>query len=212
MTRQLSLVFAATLGGALAAQSFEVASIKVNASGERQMGYRVLPGGKLIIRNLPLYLIITTAYDLPFQSNRLTGGPEWIRSERYDIEGVAPAGVIPAAATDKQRDRVALTMLRNLIAERFELTLRREVKEMPVYAVVVPKNGTKLKNASIEEKDCHASAEAKLQCHIFNGGMGRGLHGDAVDISDLIVFRRQLVRPPARRQNRFDRSLQHADG
>lgn len=55
--------------------------------------------------NLPLYVIISFAYDLPFQSitPRLSGGPAWARSEHYDIE--ATAGTLPADMTAEARTR-----------------------------------------------------------------------------------------------------------
>ena len=77
-------------------------------------------------------------------------------------------------------------MLRSLLAERFNLTLKHEMKEMPVYELTVAKNGPKLKKSSIEEKDC--PNEGPSRCHVINGGMGRGLHAAAADISDIIFF------------------------
>lgn len=38
-------------------------------------------------------------------------------------------------------------MLQSLLAERFHLVVRRDTKEMPVYALVVDKNGPKFKEA-----------------------------------------------------------------
>jgi uncharacterized protein (TIGR03435 family) len=68
--------------------------------------------------------------------------------------------------------------------------LRRETKEQPVYVAVVGKNGPRLEKSKLEEKDCQARA-AEIgnpdACHNFMGGRGRGLHGQAVDISDLVA-------------------------
>ena len=49
-------------------------------------------------------------------------------------------------------------MLQALLAERFKLVIHREMKEMPVYALVVAKGGPKLQKADIEEKDCPDSS------------------------------------------------------
>jgi len=81
-------------------------------------------------------------------------------------------------------------MMQALLAERFQLAIRRESKEQPVYALVVPKRA-KLQTATREEKDCVADASEpgnNPPCHIFNGGQGRGLHGEAVDMADLVLF------------------------
>jgi uncharacterized protein (TIGR03435 family) len=54
---------------------------------------------------------------------------------------------------------------------------------------VVAKNGPKLQKSAMEEKDCTDTPPEKgLPCHIFNGGQGRGLHGDAVNMADLVLF------------------------
>jgi hypothetical protein len=69
--------------------AFEVASVKPNNSSEfRNAQFQFLPGGKLLIKNVPLLMIVADAYNIPLQSPRLTGGPDWERaaSEKYDIE------------------------------------------------------------------------------------------------------------------------------
>ena len=63
-------------------------------------------------------------------------GPKWLDSERFDI-----VAKIPKGATKEQFQM----MLQNLLAERFKLTLHRETKELPIYALVVGKGGPKMK-------------------------------------------------------------------
>src|SRR5579864_9288454 len=70
--------------------AFEAASVRENKSTEmRGMGWRFLPGGRFKATNLPIYAIIAVAYDLAPQGVRLSGGPAWTRSEKYDIEATA---------------------------------------------------------------------------------------------------------------------------
>jgi uncharacterized protein (TIGR03435 family) len=60
---------------------------------------------------------------------------------------------------------------------------------MAVYAVVVGKDGPKLEKAKVEEKDCpEGRANDGVSCHEFMGGQGRGLHGQAVAMSDLVLY------------------------
>jgi uncharacterized protein (TIGR03435 family) len=171
---------------------FEVASVKANKSTERgPIGMQVLPSGRLVISNLPLQIIVAMAYNLPFQSNRLSGGPDWIRSERFDIEATPAAGAIPAGVSSTVRQDMIRSMLQTLLAERFKMTVRRETKEQPVYAVVVGKNGPKLEKSKMEEKDCQASTAQwgnGATCHSVMGGQGRGLHGEALDIADFALY------------------------
>jgi len=192
MNHLLPLILAVSLAGSAqtAAPKFEVESVKRNQSGERRMGMETLPGGKVVLKNLPLHVIIGFAYDLPFQSPRLSGGPDWIRSENYDIEAVPPSGLIPSTATMHERDAIVRTMLQALLAERFKLVIQRETKDLPIYAVTVGKRGVKLTKAEIAEKDCldAKGAETKVHCHAFHGGQGRGLHSDAATIEDAALF------------------------
>jgi uncharacterized protein (TIGR03435 family) len=169
--------------------AFEVASVKPNTSPDFRGGMQYLPGGRLKATNVPVYWLIAEAYNVSPQSVRLSGGPNWIRSERYDVEATARAGAIPQGLSVKAREDKMKLMLQTLLADRFRLTMRRETKELPVYVVVVAKNGPKLQRAKIEEKDCPDNPTMEgIHCHSINGGMGRGLHGKAVEVSDIVTF------------------------
>jgi uncharacterized protein (TIGR03435 family) len=81
-------------------------------------------------------------------------------------------------------------MLQALLADRFKLKVHRETKEQSVYVIVVAKNGPKLQQAQMQEKDCAGKVTDfadPTSCHVFGGGQGQGLHGQAVDMSDLAV-------------------------
>ena len=168
--------------------TFEVASVKRHKEEERNRGFQFQAGGRVVVTNMPLHVLIAIAYDIPFQSPRLTGGPIWVRTEYYDIDARPPEGALPKGLHAKEREARLKRMLQTLLTERFQLTLRRETKEMSVYAVVVGKGGPKLKKAAVEEKDCPDGENRPGSCHLFNGGQGRGLHGEAVDMSDLVLF------------------------
>jgi len=78
------------------------------------------------------------AYDV--QRFQISGAPAWIASEHFVIEGKPPAG--STAGNDVARQR-----LQRLLAERFHLSVRREAKEGPVYALTVVKGGHKMKES-----------------------------------------------------------------
>jgi bla regulator protein BlaR1 len=165
--------------------AFEVASIKESkATDPRQMGIQFLPGGRFSAKGIPLVILVQEAYDLPFQSDRITGWQDWMLKTRYDIEAT---GVIPAGATVRARNEKMRLMLQTLLAERFKMVVRRETKERAVYAITVGKGGPKLQRASVEEKDCTDSDNFgdPTACHSFGGGQGRGIHAQAGSISDL---------------------------
>lgn len=109
----------------------------------------------------------------------------------FNIEATAEEGAIPAGASTKVRDEKIRVMLQTLVANRFKMTLHREMKSLPVYAIVVRNGGPKLQKSSIDEKNCNSQATTigdRHSCHSFEGGQGRGVHGDAVTISDLATW------------------------
>jgi uncharacterized protein (TIGR03435 family) len=65
-------------------------------------------------------------------------GPQWLASEKYDV----------VAKTDRPATNLQLRlMLQALLAERFQMTLHRETRELPMYALVAAKNGPRLQEA-----------------------------------------------------------------
>ncbi|MDR3702749.1 MAG: M56 family metallopeptidase [Candidatus Sulfopaludibacter sp.] len=166
-----------------APEKFEVASVKANQSSRLgAMSFQTEPGGRLTAVGIPLYLAIEWAYGLSIQSVRMSGGPEWTHSALYDIDARAAAGAIPADLPGRVREQRMRPMLQALLAERFKLVVRRDHKEIPVYAVTVAKGGLKME--SVDEKDCGPG----LPCHNFQGGQGRGVHSKAASVEDLIAW------------------------
>jgi uncharacterized protein (TIGR03435 family) len=164
--------------------AFEVASVKPSKGDG--IGLEFLPSGRLSAKGVPFLFLAATAYNVPFQGKRLSGIDAKMANERYDIEATAEAGAIPAGASKLVREAKMKLMLQTLLEERFKMKIRRETKEMPVYAVIVGKNGPKLTKAKIEEKDCpDGPSDTVVGCHNFRGGMGRGLHADAITMADL---------------------------
>ncbi len=181
--------------------TFEVASVKPHVGGTDRntlVPPTVLPGGRFVSR-FPLSILISYAYKLPFNQNgRITGIPDWAQGPQsiYDVE--AKAALPPGLPLQARNDRVR-AMVQALLVDRFKLVIRRESKEMPVYALLVAKGGPKLQRADIDEKDCPEASLNPLGpvststpipdvCHAFNGGLGRGLHARAANISDLAAF------------------------
>jgi len=166
----------AQVSGTLA---FEVASVKENKSGSPREPSMILPGGRFTATNNTLRSLILNAYGILIPS-QLEGGPSWIDSARYDIDAKAGADVIPQGAHGRALWEKTRLMLRTLLADRFKLAVRRETKEMPVYQLVVAKNGPKLQKS---DADCAASVTA---CHGFSGNPAR-LSGSGVDMYDLAL-------------------------
>jgi hypothetical protein len=86
--------------------SFEVASVKRDQAGACCGFPQFLPGGSFRASADPLEIMMDVAYGLPLKSNRISGGPDWVRSETelYTIAAKPPAGAIPAGLPLKDRD------------------------------------------------------------------------------------------------------------
>ncbi|MDQ6664170.1 MAG: TIGR03435 family protein, partial [Acidobacteriota bacterium] len=130
---------------AIAAQSkpleFEVASIKPAAADACGFSIMFQPGGALRASNATLKQLISVAYDV--RGFQIAGAPSWVGSERFDILAKPGTGETPGPEFEKRfKERI-----RSLLADRFQLVVRNETKEMPVYALVIAKGGSKLKSS-----------------------------------------------------------------
>jgi uncharacterized protein (TIGR03435 family) len=173
--------------------TFEVASIKPSAPDARGTSLQFQPPNGIQVTNAPLRMLITFAYDI--RDFQISGGPGWIGADRYDIlakgERAPGSEGVPAdfrKMTDAQRTTLQEQMrerVRSLLAERFQLTIHRETREAPVYALVVAKGGPKLH--AVQEA---ADGPVGLR-------MGRGqLNGMAAAMPMLAnVLSNQLGRP-----------------
>jgi len=125
-----------------AQQTFDVATIKPNAENDNRVMIRMQPGGRFTASGVTLRQLISQAYNV--RDFQISGGPGWISAERYDIN--AKAEGLP----DRVPPEVLRPMLRALIEERFKLKTHKDSKDMPVYALVVAKNGHKLTPTKVE--------------------------------------------------------------
>ncbi len=110
---------------------FEVASIKLNKSGDSRVMTLPVRGGRFTATNIPLQYLIGAAYHIT-NSQQLRGAPPWLLSERYDIEAKAEG--------DPSFDAM-LVMLQSLLEDRLQLKFHHETKNLPVYALLVAKPG-----------------------------------------------------------------------
>jgi len=171
------VIAAQALAGAQAPQvplEFEVASVKVNKSGDTQTRLNIPPGaGRVDVVNMPLRGLIQAAYTVP--ANQLDNVPQWVSETRIDI--VAKAD--PSASVQQLR-----AMLQPLLVERFKLAFHHEQRERDVYALVVAKPGTLGPNLK-PGVDCAARADVPRntlpapapgqpqECGIIPAGPGR---------------------------------------
>jgi uncharacterized protein (TIGR03435 family) len=131
------LVFGVMAQQSPAKRAFEVATVKpIDPNNSVFVGMSADPS-IVSYRNLTLRDAIRGAYKV---SDFQIAGPDWMSNVRFQVDAKLPAG----AATDQIPE-----MFQALLEERFKLTWRREPKEMQVYALLVGKDGPKLKPAQL---------------------------------------------------------------
>ena len=122
-------------------QTFDVASVKLtkpDAQGNTGR-FQFLPGGAFRASNIPLNFLIQQVYQL--RSFQVVGDPQAMamiadgENARYDIEAKGDR-----SATEAQMRE----MLKALLADRFQLKVHRETRDLPVYALIAAKGGIKL--------------------------------------------------------------------
>jgi uncharacterized protein (TIGR03435 family) len=120
--------------------SFEVISVKPTPSGSLTT---VLPpqGDRLNWTGTTLKNMMNVVYQDPATRYPLEvfGGPDWMDSARYDVQAKADCsrGII-------SREQQML-MIQSLLEDRFQLKAHVETRDMPIYTLVVGKDGPKLK-------------------------------------------------------------------
>jgi uncharacterized protein (TIGR03435 family) len=133
------LVLTILLASSAFAQSkqFEVASIKPfdpSAQGQALAGVHV-DGAQIRLAGLSLRDLLAMAYRI---KATLITGPDWTATERFDISATLPDGAARAQLPE---------MMQALLADRFKVKVHNDKKEFPVYALLVGKGGSKLKES-----------------------------------------------------------------
>ena len=140
------LLAIASFGSGLQAQSclaFDVASIKLNTSGVGGGYPELAPGGRrFTATNQHMVELIMFGYGVsPLQ---ISGIPGTFSQEKYDIEATCEQPI-----TKEQLPH----LLQVLLAERFRLSVHRELREQSVYALIPGKGGPRLHETSHREGD-----------------------------------------------------------
>ncbi len=144
----LSLALVSPAAFAQPAETFELAVIKLADPLNPATSFHFDPGGGVTIEGAALKMLVQFAYDL--RDFQLTGARGWMTSERYNIVAKgAPSGGPADYRRMNDAQRKAMTALvrkrmQALLSERFQLTMHRETRELPIFALVVAKNGLKM--------------------------------------------------------------------
>jgi uncharacterized protein (TIGR03435 family) len=142
--------------------SFDVASIKPDhLDGHRT---RVSSdANSLITSGMTLKLLMELAYSV--KEFQISGGPGWADSETYEIKAKIDDATVEALKKlpPNERYEQKRLMMQSLLAERFKLKVSHSSKELPVYALVLTKNGPKFSQS--------ASGDAQSGLSTNNGNL-----------------------------------------
>jgi uncharacterized protein (TIGR03435 family) len=173
---------------------YEVASIKPSKpqpGGMIMMGSRPTPDG-FTATNQTLKMLVQRAYGV--NDYQVEGGPNWLGSDRYDIDAKmdGPAADALQKLTPEEQTIARQKMLQALLADRLKLTIHRDTKELPIYTLIIGKNGSKLQeskpdaaNPSPDGSNGPGGRGGRGISMIFDGG-ARSMTAKASPISNLV--------------------------
>lgn len=131
---------------------FEVASVKPSTG---PTGERGQPGGRYTAtRTVRFFIADAFFFGTPLEMSRVLGGPDWIDSDRYEINARAASEL---RGSPQGPPRELFLMIRSLLEERFKLKTHTEMREIPVYELVLTRPdrslGPQLRQSTV---DCDA--------------------------------------------------------
>ncbi len=115
--------------------AIDVATTKPNNSGATGMQRLTFGGRTYVIRAASLEELICIAYGV--QAKQIVGAPGWVNSDRFDIDAVPDTEGIPNLHQTQ-------VMIQKLMAERFNLAVHHDQREMPAYVLEASKSGPKM--------------------------------------------------------------------
>jgi uncharacterized protein (TIGR03435 family) len=130
---------------------------------------------QMYMRSAGEKLLNASGRDVVDTTGPIRGGPSWVRSDKYLIE----------AKTDGTPENKIMMgpMTRAILEDRFQLRLRHETEEVPMYSMTVAKSGLKIKSVDMnncrkyqgeslkpEEEWAIARSGEKPICGTVNGG------------------------------------------
>jgi uncharacterized protein (TIGR03435 family) len=154
------LLMATVVSGTLAASSityaqepsqpsFEVATVRPSDPTRPQLSSVKSIPNRFEISAMTLKDVMAIAYDLGDADQQIVGGPDWIRSEKFDImakEDEADSARMRKLPPEQQGNLTRL-MMQALLADRFGLKVHAETRTLTTYSLVLASRVPKLKRA-----------------------------------------------------------------
>jgi len=131
---------------------------------------------------MDLMFLIFKAYPI-LASFQLIGLPQDAMFDRYTIEAKMDEETAAALAKlpQNQQWEIRRSMLRQVLADRFQLKVHKETREQPIYNLVIAKNGPKFK----------ATPEGKEPRNNYGSGE---ISGDGLEIDQMLSMLSAMTR------------------
>jgi uncharacterized protein (TIGR03435 family) len=173
------ILAALLVAGLLSAQTsqepkFEVASIRPSQpAGPERVGIGLhLDGAQVRIVALPMRDYVARAYRLKLYQ---VTGPEWLSAERYDLSAKLPEGSTPEQIPE---------MLQSLLAERFQMKIHREKRDLPIYALTLGKPPLKLQESAADPASTNPPRPGDVNVAIAGGVNPSGAPAVSVNLGN----------------------------
>jgi uncharacterized protein (TIGR03435 family) len=150
--------------------TFDVVSIKsLNGTARSRMPGPQQSQGRFARAAATLRQLVQYAYDM--QPSQVTGGPAWVSTSRFQVDARTEPTTTPAQMR---------AMVRHMLAERFALKAHADVRERPIYRMVVDRRDGKLGPGIYRIDDAECGGSSPQPCHLalWSGGLtssGMGL-------------------------------------
>jgi len=148
------------------APAFDVATIKPHPGTITMAGVMTRTDG-IDGSAATLSKLVEYAYGLR-SDDQVSLGPGWVKTDRFDVQarmGEADLEAMEKLSPAEKKARLRL-MTQALLANRFQLKVHSETRQVRVYDLVVAKGGSKLKDATTDSDE-----------HLMRGKDGKPLHG-----------------------------------
>ncbi len=145
---------------------FEVAEVRPSKASAQRQGLSALPSGEVEILGYTVRELMMLAFEV--KADRVAGGPKWLDSDHFDIIAKSPDAMSPHAISG---------MLKTLIVDKFKLQTHTEDRPLSVFALVVAKEGSKLRESV---------GGARSQCDLVVADTGRSFNCRSTTMAQLV--------------------------
>jgi uncharacterized protein (TIGR03435 family) len=202
-----SVALAAPTAAAASAKAyaFDVVSIRPSSPNAIYQPMKISADGYRVTMTRLLWEIMMAYVPqevgaVAFREEDIKGYPSWVTMERYDIDGRVSEADLAEWQKPASQPAMLRAMLQEMFEERCKLVVHREIKEGDVYALVVAKGGSKLKETNPDATPPPGIELPGGGVVVNNPSSGLILYG--VSINSFVSFVSSTLNPDRRIQDK----------